>query len=186
MAKPTASSDGGSAPAAPESDPALPAEELQRRAALAKRLAGAFGEIVSVMMRSEPHRLTYLAELEWLVVPAIVSGQFSIADAQSKSHGAVTPVAAVLWASVSPEIDARLSAHPGRPIRLKPAEWKSGDIVWIVEAIGDPRALNPMLKSLRQREWKDRTIKTRTLDAQGRPVVKELQGGDQPEAAGTS
>lgn len=161
--------DAAKAPA-----PNLPPEELQRRADIAKRLAGAFGEIVSVMMRSEGHRLNYLAELEWLVLPALATGQFSIADAQSKSLGIVAPIAAVLWASVSPEIDKRLSENPMRPGRLKPEEWKSGEIVWIVEAIGAPRGLEPMLKALREREWKGRTVRMRTVDGDGRPVIKTL------------
>jgi cytolysin-activating lysine-acyltransferase len=150
-------------------------DELKRRADIAKRLAGAFGEIVSIMLRSDAHRLNYIAELEWLVLPAIASGQFSIADAQSKTLGVTAPIGAVMWASVSAEIDARLSANLMRPIRLKPEDWKSGDNLWIIEAIGDPRAIDQMFKAISQREWKGRVIKMRAMDDQGRPVVKTLR-----------
>jgi hemolysin-activating ACP:hemolysin acyltransferase len=166
----TSRSDNGAGAATAE----LPPEELKRRAEIGKRLAGAFGEIVSVMMRSEAHRLTHIAELEWLVLPAIATAQFSIADAQSRTLGVTAPIGVVLWASVSDEIDRRLSSNLMRPARLKPEDWKSGDTIWIIEAIGDPRALDSMFKAIAQREWKGRAVKMRTMDEQGRPVVKTL------------
>lgn len=152
----------------------LPADELRRRLETGKRLAGAFGEIVSIMMRTEGHRLCHLAELEWMVLPALATGQFSIAEAQSRTNGISAPIAAVLWASVSPEVDQRLSSNLLRPMPLKPEDWRSGDILWIVEAVGEPRALETMLKAIGEREWKGRPVKVRGLDDFGRPVVKTL------------
>jgi hemolysin-activating ACP:hemolysin acyltransferase len=74
-----------------------------------------------------------------------------------------------------PEIvDQRLSAHLNQPIRLKPEEWTSGDITWIVEAVGAPQAMGPLLKSLAERELKGNTIKMRGRDDQGRPVVRVI------------
>jgi RTX toxin acyltransferase family len=70
----------------------LSADELKRRAGLSKRMMAAFGEAVSVLMRSEVHRHQFMADLEWLVLPAIATGQFSIIDAQSKSIGFTQPV----------------------------------------------------------------------------------------------
>ena len=165
------------APAMPE----LPAEELSRRAALSKRLAGAFGEIVSVLMRSEAHRTQMLMDLEWLVLPALATGQFTIAGAQSKSVGYSLPVGAVLWARVSPEVDQRLASNLDQPLRLKPEEWASGDIYWLVEAVGDNRVIGPMLKGLAEREWKGKQVKFRARNEQGQRVVKVIE--PQKEAA---
>jgi hemolysin-activating ACP:hemolysin acyltransferase len=136
----------------------LPADELRRRAELSKRLMSAFGEVVSVFMRSEGHRHQFLADLEWLVLPAIAAGQFSLMDAQSKSLGFTQLVGLALWARVSPEVDQRLSSNLNQSIRLKPEEWTSGDITWIVEAVGAPQAMGPLLKSLAERELKGKTI----------------------------
>jgi|SoiMethySBSTD1v2_1073268.scaffolds.fasta_scaffold259772_2 cytolysin-activating lysine-acyltransferase len=168
---PPAPDAAASAPAMPE----LPAEELSRRAALSKRLAGAFGEIVSVLMRSETHRTQMLMDLEWLVLPALATGQFTIAGAQSKSVGYSLPVGVVLWARVSPEVDGRLASNLNQPMRLKPEEWASGDIHWLVEAVGDNRVIGPMLKGLAEREWKGKQVKVRARNEKGERVVKTIE-----------
>jgi hemolysin-activating ACP:hemolysin acyltransferase len=154
----------------------LPADELKRRAELSKRLMGAFGGVVSVLMRSEAHRHQFLADLEWLVLPAIASGQFSLMDAQSKSIGFTQPVGVVLWARVSTEVDQRLSSNLTLPLHLKPEEWTSGDILWIVEAVGAQQAMGPLLKALSEKEWKGKPVKMRARDEQGRVVVKVVGG----------
>lgn len=87
-------------------------------------------------------------DLEWFVMPALSTGQFSIADAQSKTVGYSLPIGVVLWARVSPEVDKRLAANLDQPVRLKPDEWTSGDIYWLMEAVGDSRVIGPMLKGL--------------------------------------
>lgn len=160
----------------------LPADELKRRAGLSKQLMSAFGEAVSVLMRSESHRHQFIADIEWLVIPAIASGQFSIVDAQSKSIGFTQPVGLVLWARVSPEVDQRLSSNLTQPIRLKPQEWASGDILWLVEAVGDNRVMGTMLKTLSEKEWKGRRVKLRARDENGKPVVRTIEPTPTSEA----
>src|SRR5262249_50333136 len=108
-----------------------PNDKARNTAAL--RLAVAFSQIVALLMPSPRHKHFSLADLEWLVVPALTSGQYAVAEAKIKDRLSV-PAAAVLWASVSPEVDKRLSEALNSPIRLQPAEWKSGDILWLVEA----------------------------------------------------
>lgn len=157
-----------------EPSPQLSADELARRAAHSKRAAAVFGEIVHVLMRSDDCKHQMLADLEWLVVPAVRTRQFRIAHAQSKSQGYSAPVAAVLWASVSDDVDARLAADPSR-IRLKPEEWKSGAIVWIVQASGDARVVGAILKDLLAKDWQGRTVKMWGRDGDGRPKVTWLE-----------
>lgn len=152
----------------------LPPEELKKRAAASKQLMAAFGEIVSVIMRAGAWRQRPIADLEGMILPALVSGQFSLAEAQSKSHGAVAPVALVLWARVSPHVDQRLSAAPDAPISLAPAEWTSGDQIWIVEAIGEPAILQPMLQRLTQKEWAGKPVKLRAKGQDGKMHVGAL------------
>jgi hemolysin-activating ACP:hemolysin acyltransferase len=160
----------------PSAPPELTPDELRRRAELSKRLMSAVGESVSVLMRSEGHRHLFLADLETLLLPAIAAGQFSLMDAQSKSIGFTQPVGVVLWARVSAEVDKRLSANLDRPMRLKPEEWTSGDILWVVEAVGDNRVMGTLMKALAEREWKGKPVKLRGRDEAGRPVVKVVEG----------
>jgi cytolysin-activating lysine-acyltransferase len=131
--------------AAGASASALSAEELRRRQVMSRRISLAFGEIVSVLMRSKTHRQWNLAAVEQLVVPAVLTGQFTLAQARSQANGMTAPVAVVLWASVSAEIDKRLAAESDQPVRLEPKDWKSGDKVWLVEAVGDARVVNALL-----------------------------------------
>lgn len=40
----------------------------------------AFTRLVSVLMRSSSHKFCTLADLEWLVIPPLLSGQFALVD----------------------------------------------------------------------------------------------------------
>ena len=101
------------APPAPAKTAAAPAndanaaggpasEEARRRAAAAVRHSLAFAQIVSILMHSPRYRHYTLGDLEWLVLPPLLTGQCSVAEAKSKDNGASVPVAVALWASVSP------------------------------------------------------------------------------------
>lgn len=166
----------------PQAVTSLPEEELKKRFAVSQRLSMAFGEIVSILMRSQTHKHLSLADLEWAVAPAVVTGQFSLAEAQSKANGMVAPVAVVMWAFVSDEVDQRLSAAPDKPVRLSLAEWRSGNHLWVMEAIGEPRVVGSMLERLVQNEWKGHSAKIRSRNAEGQPVVATLQPKPAPAA----
>jgi len=152
----------------------LPPEEVRRRAAVSKHLAATFGEIVSLLMRIPQFKALTLADLEWLVVPALLAGQFSIANAQSKISGASAPVGLVLWARVSPEVDRRLTEAAGQPIRLSPKEWTSGEILWVISAIGDQRILQGMLQRLQEKDWAQKPVKIMSRAKDGKPAVSIL------------
>jgi hemolysin-activating ACP:hemolysin acyltransferase len=152
----------------------LSADELQQRAADSKKRLTLFGEIVSVLMRSQQFRGLSLAALETLVVPALISNQFFVVETQSKENGFIAPVGTALWATVSAEVDQRLSTNLDQPIRLSPNEWKSGDIAWRVAAAGDARQLNPVLQKIRDTALNGSPLKLRTRDENGRVTVGAL------------
>ena len=147
------------------------AEEAKKRAAVSKHLLLSFGEIVSVLMRSPQFRDMPLAEVEALVVPAVMSGQFLVAEAQSKSKGFVTPVATAMWATVSAEVDQRLAQDLDKPFRLQPDEWRSGDIAWLITIAGDGRIISPMLKQLQETTLKGQPLKMRVKGKDGKVTV---------------
>jgi hemolysin-activating ACP:hemolysin acyltransferase len=147
------------------------ADDQERLAAL--QASASFGQVVSVLMRSSEHKHLTLTDLEWLVVPPLTAGQFAIANMQSKEGGAIVPAAVVLWASVSSEVDQRLSANLSEQLRLRPDEWKSGDILWLIEAVGDGRLLSNFLKNLQEKAFKSREVRVR-LRRDGEPVVSTL------------
>lgn len=161
---------------------ALSADELDRRRQMSRQISATFGEIVSLLMRQGSTKHQTLADLEWLVLPALAANQFSVAEAQSKAQGFMTPIALVLWARVSPEVDQRLGGDLDRPIRLTPAEWTSGDRLWLVEAIGEPRTLQNILQRLAKTRWQGQLVKFRSRDKTGRVVVHQLTSTPPSEA----
>ncbi len=123
-----------------------------------KLAAANFANAVALFMRSPAHRHYTLADLEWCLLPALARGQFMVAEAKLPDGQAV-PAALVLWARVSAEVDARLSAAPRYPIRLHPNEWQSGDVIWIVDAVGEPKAVQQCIEALTKTAFQGKRVK---------------------------
>jgi hemolysin-activating ACP:hemolysin acyltransferase len=117
-----------------------------------------FGAAVSLFMRSPAHRHYTMADLEWCLLPALRLNQFVTAEARL-ADGQSVPVALVLWARVSADIDAQLSAAPRYPIRLHPNEWQSGDVFWIVDVVGEPKALQQCIEGLAKAAFQGKEFK---------------------------
>lgn len=144
--------------------------------AASARLLLRFGEVVSVLMRTPQFGRLPLTEVRALVVPPLISGQFLVAEAQSKSQGFITPVATALWAKVSKEVDQRLSQDLDKPIRLAPNEWKCGEIPWLIVLAGNPQAIAPMLKQFQETTLKGQPLKMRARDKNGKAIVRTFGG----------
>jgi hemolysin-activating ACP:hemolysin acyltransferase len=86
----------------------------------------------------------------------------------------LVPVAVALWARVSAELDAALSANPDKPPRLKPNQWASGDRLWLMTVAGDPRAVPTFLKQLADTEFKGQQVKLRLRGSDGKPAIMTL------------
>ena len=146
-----------------------PDPQFQQRAARSKRQQVSFGEIVALLMRSSQFKSIPLAALEHLVVPPVAAGQVMIVEAQHKQTGIVAPAAAILWASVSDEVDQRLSEGQGKPLNLSPQDWKSGDNPWLVITAGDPRLVKSLVERLQKVVPEGKKLKSLSIS----PVVKQ-------------
>lgn len=177
--------DKPKAAAAPQARAAAPQQAKAINAANAAQAqrAAALSNVVALMMRDPKFREMKIGDLEWLVMPAIMSGQWQLAQGTTpagekkdgaQSPGRMFPVAAALWARVSPAVDARLSANLDKPMVLKPQEWTSGDIVWIIAVPGQAQYLKKFLQHLQTSVFKGRTVKLRSV-ANGKPAVRTLQ-----------
>lgn len=161
----------GGAPAQPGAN----SEEQQRRAAAAIRHSVAFAQTVTLLMHSPHYKHYTLSDLEWLVLPPLLGGQFSVAEAKLKDSGVPVPVAVALWASVSADVDKRLTQNVGQPMRLRPDEWRSGDILWLFDAVGDARIVPALLKQLGDTVFKGREVKVRGRGEDGKPKLQTLR-----------
>lgn len=153
----------------------LPPAEAQKRLALTQQMEAALGKALTVMMMSPGHSRYSVADLRAILLPPLTYRQFSIAETGSREQGLVAPIGLVLWASVSDEIDARLAADPGKVIRLSAEDWKSGDNLWVIEAIGEPKATGAILRRLVTVTWRGRTAKIRLRDKDGQAVVRQIE-----------
>jgi hemolysin-activating ACP:hemolysin acyltransferase len=138
---------------------------------------------VRLMAQSPRHRDRKLSDLQWLALPAVANRQCALVEAQSKANGQVAPVAAVLWARVSADVDKRLSEQLDEPVRLTPEEWRSGDILWLVDAVGDDRAVAGLVQQLRAKEWEGRPVKARLADATGQIKIRLIEPQAAPSGA---
>ena len=167
------SNDGNAArkAAAPSGDrakaPAQSAPESREKAAKrGKMVAASFGEIVVLMAHTPALAERPLKDLDWLVAPPIALGQYLVIRSEVKKN-VVAPVAAALWAFVSEEVDQRLSAQKEGLMRLEFKEWRSGKIPWVIEVLGERRAVSNLLGRLATTVFKDRPAKMRVVDNKG-------------------
>ena len=156
-------------------DQATSLSERASRYAATLRNAWAFTQVVGVLMRSPHYRRYTLGDLEWLVIPPLLAGQFRIGEAKAgKNQGAVMPVAVILWASVSAEVDKKLMENEDASLQLKPEEWKSGDILWLVHAVGETRFVRQVVDELTKTTLKGRQVKVRAHDPAGKSKIHVL------------
>jgi hemolysin-activating ACP:hemolysin acyltransferase len=144
-------------------------------AAASKLFAASVGEIALVLSRSSAHKHYSLADIEWMVLPPVFAGQFHIVEAAHKERGFRAPIAVVTWAFVSEEVDARFRQGVGQRVRLRPDEWKSGDIGWLIDAVGDGKGLDSALQRLKAGPFKERPLNLITRDKEGAPAASTLE-----------
>jgi cytolysin-activating lysine-acyltransferase len=172
----SAANMNGAASPPPARKASVPARGL-----LGSPLAQSFAQIVAVLMRDPSYKDLRVADLEWLVLPPVMAGQFRLCHAsppadkaEAQKAGAFVPVAVALWARVSPQIDKALSENLEKPVRLTPGAWTSGDIPWLMAVAGDRRATQAFLKQLQENEFKGTQVKMRLRMPDGKLVITSL------------
>lgn len=91
-----------------------------------KTVAAVLGEIVWLMGQSAEHKQATIADLEWMVMPAILLRQFRLFYKDGR------PVAAVLYALASEPMAERLREGVAP---LEPDHWRSGEKIVVVRTI---------------------------------------------------
>ena len=88
------------------------------------------GEMTWLLTQSPLHRGLSIADLEWLVMPALIHQQFYLFREGEQ------PVGLALWAKCSPETVRKLDKGMIEPAnRLSLEDWNSGDQIWLVDLI---------------------------------------------------
>lgn len=140
-ASPTAS------PTAPAeaAGPGLPLDTLadlaRSQAARVMKKVPLLGTVSWLMLAAPGTRHALLSDLEWRVMPPLMLNQAKVYLRDE------TPVAFVSWARLSPEVAQRFRRMPHR---LTPADWRSGDEVWVVDLLAPFGGAKEVIKDLRE------------------------------------
>lgn len=149
-------------------------EPHAEQAHIPRTVGSMMGEIVWLMSQSPAHRFLSLADLEWLLMPPIVLGQYKLFRDPNKK-----PAGAALWGYLSEAAEQRLKAAG----RLAPQDWgnnaqldperglirKEGGILWLVELIApfhneQNQQRQQMLADLMQTAFKGQEVKMMHLN----------------------
>lgn len=160
-------------------------DDAKLRMLRAQQINIAFSQIVTLMMRSQRFRHVFLAELEWLLAPGVATGQFLITETKSSENGFPTPIAAVLWATVSEDVNTRLTNNGVKP-QLKPGEWASGNIPWLIETVGEPNAAGALVKKLAEETFAQVGLRVMERQADGKMLVRVLGKPTAQSTTGTN
>jgi cytolysin-activating lysine-acyltransferase len=93
-----------------------------------KTVSTVLGEIVWLLTQSPQHKQLAIADLEWMIMPALLLRQFKLFYDTERN----IPVGVVLFAKVSDAVAARLDAG-GRLATLD--DWRSGDTVRVMATV---------------------------------------------------
>jgi cytolysin-activating lysine-acyltransferase len=127
-----------------------------------QHLQASFAKVIITMMTTPRYKHCSLTELERLVLDPLLRNRVAIAEAKPREGAATDQEDAqddalagiAIWAKVSPEVDAKIREQIGSkvfPIRLKPADWASGEITWLLDVIApNPKLATAVLASFRQ------------------------------------
>lgn len=114
-----------------------------------KTVSQVLGEITWLLSQSPIHKQLFIADLEWFAMPPILLEQFRIfygpKPPGAPADATPTPAAVAFWGRVSEEVDARLRAGAHK---LAPHEWRSGEIVWLIELVAPFGAQEEILRDL--------------------------------------
>jgi hemolysin-activating ACP:hemolysin acyltransferase len=141
-------------------------------AATSKLISANIGDLVVILSRSPAHKHYSFADLEWMVLPPVLAGQCYIVEARHREQGFRTPIAALTWAFVSEDVDKRLAQQcAGSRVCLRPDEWRSGEIAWLIDVVGVAEGVEAGLRWLKDGPFKDRTLKLFTNRANARQIA---------------
>lgn len=170
----------GSGEAAGASTASEIGEEMRQKiASLRSRVRESFGVVTMAMMMLPRYRHQSLADLQHLVLEPLLQDRIAIAHpraGEDKKEGELADVAGIaIWASVSEEVDRKIRDQIRAgvfPVRLKPEEWRSGEINWLLDVIApDQRTITAVIANFRQVLGKGSELRLH-------PVVGHLLDGE--------
>jgi len=145
-------------------DPAVAGNGAEQRSLT---LGQAASEVLWLMTQTTSHRHFFIADAEWLIFAPVARSRFRI---YRDEKGA--PAGCVLWASLSDEVEKRVESGA---TRLAPADWTSGDNLWIIDVIAPKGKAAGMVDDMRNTVFKGRRFKFHATDQSGKRAVQVVE-----------
>ena len=129
-----------------------------------KTITTLFGEVVWLLTQSSRHQSFLLSDLEWMVMAPLMLKQFRIFYAPDR------PIGVAFWAYVNEVVEERLITGNAR---LAPADWKSGETLWLAEMVAPFGGRQEMIIDLKQAMFPETPLHILILH-EGIPDVQTL------------
>ncbi|MBI4968965.1 MAG: toxin-activating lysine-acyltransferase [Rhodospirillales bacterium] len=117
------------------------------------------GDVAWLMIHSANHRRLFVSDLEWMLLPPILAGQFRLVRQGPK------PLAFVSWALFN---EATEKLYCQGNVRLRPPDWTSGDRPWIVELVSPFAPPKSLMDRIKKDVFPDRPLKVLTRGPDGK------------------
>ena len=178
---------------APQLDPAV----LAQIASIRSKVHESFGKIAMAMMVLPRYRNLSIGDLNAVLLEPLIRDRVAMAsqkpeETEGEAAGNEPLVGIAIWASVSEEVDGRIREQIKAgvfPVRLKPDEWTSGNINWLMDVIAPTQKLTTSVianfkQVIKEGDMRMHPLITRLVDPE---VLKKMgaapiQAGDDPKA----
>jgi cytolysin-activating lysine-acyltransferase len=167
--------NGHTPPPQPATHAAQPTHGAAPAPAATPTVSAVFGEIAWLMTQSTLHKSMFLSDLEWLVMPPLMLGQFRLFHGpdplQPKNQ---RPIGCIFWALATPEVTERLATGI---TRMRPTDWRptglgghgddaarnSDAVVWIVDCLAPFGGTDQMIQDFKEKVFPGREVKWRSV-----------------------
>lgn len=124
-------------------------EEILKQSLKVLKTLPAMGPVLLLYLQSSHRRFHFISDLEWLLLPPLVSGQCKLYMKNKY------PISFVSWAFLDKDAEARLLHNGGK---LRPEDWNSGDRLWLIDIIAPFGSVENMLSDIQKNEFPENTI----------------------------
>lgn len=187
------------AAASPTSDASAnqPEPERVEKSTTAKtKVHEAFGQVVLTMMAVPRYRHLSIVDLNQHVLEPLLRDRIAVAKASNEADPSTKSLTGIaIWATVSDAVDTRIREQIRAgvfPVRLKPDDWASGKIVWLLDVIAPSQQLTATVianfrQALKQGEMRVHPIVTKLVDPEtlARMGAAPIRAGEKGTRDGT-
>ncbi|MCT8974000.1 toxin-activating lysine-acyltransferase [Microbaculum marinisediminis] len=171
-----------------DSAPGDAAAVAEKRSEAVAAFTARLGEVVALLMTMPRYRHMALQDLDWMVLAPLMRDQLAVATANARESGAKQLAGAVLTARVSEAVDVSIREQIKAgvfPVRLKPGDWTSGEIVWLLDVIAPTKPIaTRILSEVSRARFKGQKVLVHPIVAGlvDKDVLRKV-GGEGGEAA---